>query len=74
MATIKLNDNGPYRVSGPIRLLDGEGNVVMEVGEERPVFLCRCGHSADKPFCDGSHRREGFESVVRAEEPVAVGV
>lgn len=70
MATIKPRDNGPYRVTGPLTLHDGEGNVLAEISEDEPVFLCRCGHSATKPLCDGSHRREGFESLVRALELV----
>jgi len=64
--TIKVTKNGSYRVSGPIRLLDAEGNPLALEGDD--VSLCRCGHSGSKPFCDGSHRRVGFESVVSAPE------
>jgi len=66
--TITPRDNGPYRVVGPITLLDPEGNP-FPVEEGRPVALCRCGHSESKPFCDGSHRRVGFESTIRAPRP-----
>jgi CDGSH-type Zn-finger protein len=63
--TITVRDNGNLRVTGPITLLDGEGNAfALEAG--RAVTLCRCGGSADKPFCDSSHRTNGFASVVRA--------
>ena len=62
-ATIKVNDNGPYVITGSHTVMDGEGNV-LEAKET--TFLCRCGHSAHKPFCDGSHKRERFESRVRA--------
>jgi CDGSH iron-sulfur domain-containing protein 3 len=63
--TITVRDNGNYKVEGPITILDGEGHPIP-VPEGKTVFLCRCGLSATKPFCDSSHRREGFESVVRA--------
>jgi CDGSH iron-sulfur domain-containing protein 3 len=63
--TITVRDNGNYRVEGPITILDGEGRPIL-VPEGKAVLLCRCGHSATKPFCDSSHRREGFESVIRA--------
>ena len=60
---ITVKDNGSLRVEGDFTILDVEGN---EIPHEGPVAgLCRCGHSANKPFCDGSHK-ERFESVVRA--------
>jgi CDGSH-type Zn-finger protein len=65
--TIKATRNASYRVSGPITLLDADGNPLTFEGDE--VWLCRCGHSESKPFCDGSHARVGFQSEVLAEEP-----
>jgi CDGSH-type Zn-finger protein len=63
--TITVRDHGNLRVVGPITILDGEGNA-FEIEAGKPVFLCRCGASASKPFCDASHRAIGFESAVRA--------
>jgi CDGSH-type Zn-finger protein len=65
--SITPRDNGPYRVAGPIALVDVDGGR-WEVPEGRTVLLCRCGQSADKPFCDSSHRTSGFESRVRAPQ------
>jgi CDGSH-type Zn-finger protein len=66
--TIRVRDNGNLKVEGPVTLLDGEGNPIA-VPEGQPVFLCRCGMSKEKPFCDSSHRAAGFSSVVRAGAP-----
>ncbi len=61
--TINILDNGPFMVKGPATLKDGEG---VEFTIDRPQFaLCRCGHSAKKPFCDGAHRGK-FEDACRA--------
>lgn len=68
VTTITVRDNGNLRVSGPVRIVDAVGNE-FPIDPSRPVFLCRCGHSATKPFCDASHTRCGFESVVRAPVP-----
>jgi CDGSH iron-sulfur domain-containing protein 3 len=62
---IKVRDNGPYKVTGPVRLVDVEGHA-WEVEAGRSIALCRCGHSRTKPFCDRSHREAGFESCERA--------
>ncbi|MBO8171758.1 MAG: CDGSH iron-sulfur domain-containing protein [Bacillaceae bacterium] len=56
--TIKKMDNGPLQVKGEVRLEDGKGNT-YDVKDT--FFLCRCGHSANKPFCDGAHKAKGFE-------------
>ncbi len=65
--TIKIRDNGPCLVDGDdVTLTDAEGNAYRV--ERRPFALCRCGCSDNKPFCDGSHNREGFDSAPRAEE------
>lgn len=64
MLEIKVRDDGPYKVTGPLRLVDPEGGV-FAVPENTAVVLCRCGRSATKPFCDGSHKGE-FASRVRA--------
>jgi len=62
---IKVRDNGPYKVTGPIRLIDAEGNE-FELPDDGPIVLCRCGRSETKPFCDKAHRETGFESCPRA--------
>lgn len=62
---IKVRDDGPYKVTGRVRIVDADGNAWVLDGE-RPVALCRCGRSKTKPFCDGSHRDEGFRSCERA--------
>jgi CDGSH-type Zn-finger protein len=62
--TITPRDNGPYFVIGAVKLVDLEGKAIPYRGR---LALCRCGHSATKPICDGSHRTSGFESIIRAE-------
>ena len=66
---LEFLENGPIRVEGKgFRLQVG----AREEALERPrVFLCRCGGSANKPFCDGTHRRLGFQAaggVLEVEE------
>lgn len=64
---IGVRNNGPLRIEGEIALLDGEGNA-FGLGGRTVVSLCRCGHSENKPFCDGAHNRAGFQSVCPARE------
>jgi 3-phenylpropionate/trans-cinnamate dioxygenase ferredoxin subunit len=61
--TIEIIENGPYIVSGPIELKDGDGNVYPE---KKRMALCRCGASTTKPFCDGTHSKIGFQAAERA--------
>lgn len=56
---IKVRENGPLLCTGEIKVVDSEGEVLYS-GDD--VALCRCGASANKPFCDGSHRDSGFEA------------
>lgn len=60
---IKVVENGPLQVKGDIELLDHDGTPYPT---RRTTFLCRCGRSATKPFCDGSHARTGFTAPERA--------
>ena len=63
---IKVRENGPYRVTGPVTVVDADGRS-FELGEEgKPIALCRCGGSTTKPFCDGTHSKTGFEAAERA--------
>lgn len=57
-------DNGPYLVRGPVTIIDAEGNQ-FHVDRET-VALCRCGGSTNKPFCDGTHSKIGFQAANRA--------
>jgi CDGSH-type Zn-finger protein len=61
---IKVRENGPYLIKGPIELIDADGNPFRMQGEN--IVLCRCGQSENKPFCDGTHRLTGFEATGRA--------
>ena len=63
---IIINDNGSIRVNGKnIKIKDVEGKE-YDLGGRESISLCRCGHSANKPFCDGNHRTKGFSSMERA--------
>ena len=54
------NNNGPYYVKGKFRIKTEGGREISLDGDE--AWLCRCGQSANKPFCDGSHKKAGFKN------------
>ncbi len=72
---ITVKKNGPYRVEaaeGSVELVDADGNKFDLTG--KPAFsLCRCGGSVNKPFCDGTHSKVGFQgaelAVKKSDEP-----
>ena len=57
---ITVRPNGSLRVEGPIVLCDAEGREWNLAGKST-ISLCRCGHSANRPFCDGTHKQIGFQ-------------
>jgi CDGSH-type Zn-finger protein len=61
MADVKIqtSKNGPLLVSGNFELVDADGKPVPAKPQ---IALCRCGHSSTKPFCDGAHRKNNFQS------------
>lgn len=64
-ATIRINDNGPYIVTGTFELVDANGEVFET---KKAISLCRCGQSSMKPLCDGTHRKVEFKSEPRAKD------
>jgi len=75
MSQVKVivRKNGPFRVEAPegtIEMVDADGNKYDLTGKTN-FALCRCGGSVNKPFCDGTHSKIGFqgaEAAVRAED------
>ena len=64
--TIRLRDDGPMVIHGPVRVVDAEGREFPLPTDKPVVALCRCGHSAKKPFCDGAHKTCVFVAHERA--------
>jgi 3-phenylpropionate/trans-cinnamate dioxygenase ferredoxin subunit len=65
---ITVTKNGPYELRGDLaelELHDAGGNAYTLAGQKR-VFLCRCGASTTKPFCDGQHSKIGFQAAEAA--------
>jgi CDGSH-type Zn-finger protein len=58
---ITPSENGPYVVSGPVTLTDIDGRVIEH---SDPMAICRCGHSSNKPFCDGTHATIDFDGTL----------
>ena len=63
---IKARENGPYKITGPVTVIDANGIEYELPDDGRPLALCRCGGSTTKPFCDGTHSRIGFQAAERA--------
>lgn len=56
---VKPLPNGPLNIEGNLEVVSGTGATTNKVTK---TFLCRCGHSQNKPYCDGSHAKVGFEA------------
>jgi CDGSH-type Zn-finger protein len=63
---ITVNKNGSLRVEGEFTIYDAEGGA-FDLAGRTSISLCRCGHSGNKPFCDGTHRQIEFQSEVKAQ-------
>lgn len=64
---VTVRNNGPLLIEGDLEVLDALGKAYGLAGRSS-IALCRCGHSEKKPFCDGSHKRLGFESACEAHD------
>jgi len=65
---ITISKDGPYQVSGDLselQLFDSTGKL-YDFGHKSKLFLCRCGGSTTKPFCDGQHSKIGFQAAEAA--------
>ncbi|MDX1979753.1 MAG: CDGSH iron-sulfur domain-containing protein [Bryobacteraceae bacterium] len=64
---ITVNNNGPLRIEGEFIISDALGKEYGLAGRT-VIGLCRCGLSENKPFCDGAHARQGFQSTCEAKD------
>lgn len=64
-----INKNGSIKIEGDFEILDSEGTVYGLQGRTA-LGLCRCGLSANKPFCDGSHRKDFEHDAVAFDLPL----
>jgi len=62
-----VREKGPLRLEGEISIVDHEGKPFGLAGRS-VVSLCRCGQSQNKPFCDGTHNKVGWDSVCPARD------
>src|SRR6476620_10096367 len=74
--TITVRQNGSYFIAGDdmakVRLVDHEGNEISTEGR-KAISLCRCGGSTNKPFCDGTHSKIGFQGAIAAQQAFDAG-
>lgn len=67
--TIRCRENGPLVIQGTFKIVDHLGQEFALPANKETYALCRCGHSKNKPFCDGSHRQCGFQAS-EATQPI----
>jgi len=63
---IRCRENGPLVIQGVVQVVDHLGNAFPLPTDKPAVALCRCGHSGNKPFCDGTHKQVGFQATETA--------
>ena len=65
--TIRCRENGPLVLPAQFKIVDHLGNEIALPQGKELIALCRCGHSQNKPFCDGSHKAAGFQAPAPAK-------
>lgn len=66
-AKVTVFSNGPLRVEGDFEIVDQNGKA-FGLGGRTAISLCRCGQSANRPFCDGTHKRQNFTCAAAARD------
>ena len=56
---VQVLKDGPLLIAGKVALVAVDGSAIE--AQQDPIALCRCGHSAKKPFCDGGHKKANFK-------------
>jgi len=64
---VTILNHGPIRLEGEFEIVDQEGKS-FGLGGRTAVALCRCGHTGNAPFCDGTHKKQNFQSVVTSRD------
>lgn len=64
--TIRCRENGPLVLPAQFKIVDHLGNEFALPVDKEMIALCRCGHSQNKPFCDGNHKQVGFQAPEKA--------
>jgi CDGSH-type Zn-finger protein len=64
---VTVFSNGPMRVEGDFTVVDQDGKE-FGLGGRTAVTFCRCGHTGNAPFCDGTHKRQNFVSPIEARD------
>lgn len=59
---IQPHENGPLSLEGDVEVFGSDGTSIKKAAK---MWLCRCGRSANKPFCDGTHKKSGFADEAR---------
>ena len=61
--TITISKNGPLLIKEEVKVIDQNTGQELKI-EKFPIALCRCGQSASKPYCDGTHSKCGFDGTL----------
>ena len=61
--TVKITKNGPILITERVEVVDQATGKTLEI-DKFPIALCRCGKSANKPYCDGEHSKCGFDGTL----------
>ena len=69
---ITVRRNASLKISGDFKLLDADGNE-FDLGGRSVIAICRCGHTGNDPFCDGSHKNCDFASDAKARTLPKIG-
>jgi CDGSH-type Zn-finger protein len=64
---VTIINNGPIRIEGDFEIVDQQGKVFGLAGRTT-ISLCRCSHTGNAPFCDGTHKRQGYTCQIEARD------